>query len=130
MKRANVLLVGLVLATGPLSAFAWSTGDFNEGGSGGDKFSGNGPDTCRGVYVVRLQGSPFYVGRSVNVRSRLLDHISGRGSRKIADQLGKGQKLTYEYECLDSVEQAEAILIKHYDTTKAGNLRRESDPAD
>jgi predicted GIY-YIG superfamily endonuclease len=130
MKRKFSSLAGLVCLVASFGAFAWSTGDFNESGNGGGKFAGNGPETCRGVYVIRLQGSPYYVGRSANVRSRLLDHINGRGSRKVADQLGKGQKLSYEYECLDSEVQAEAILIKQYGTGTAGNLRRESDPAD
>jgi hypothetical protein len=38
--------------------------------------------------------------------------------------------LLFEYEELLSVEQMEAQLIDAFGTTRAGNLRRETDPAD
>jgi excinuclease UvrABC nuclease subunit len=86
-----------------------------------------------GVYVVyqSQQGSPkpFYVGRSrVSMYQRLLHHLRGTGSRKIA-AVNKAN-LVFEYQSMISVEQAEAILIRHLGTREYGNLRKETDPAD
>ena len=32
------------------------------------------------VYVLKLQGGRYYVGESFNIRTRLIDHMNGRGS--------------------------------------------------
>jgi hypothetical protein len=92
----------------------------------------NGADDCRGIYVIRRNGSPFYVGLSNgSVKDRLIAHFSGTGSSKIAEQLGQGSvTLSYEWLCLDNPEQAESELIKELGTYPEGNLRRETDPAD
>jgi excinuclease UvrABC nuclease subunit len=83
-----------------------------------------------GIYIIYASnGEPYYVGRSrVNIRSRLMSHARGTGSQKVAMVLNSG--LLFEYEELLSVEQMEAQLIDAFGTTRAGNLRRETDPAD
>ena len=107
---------------------SWNRGQFDE--SATDKGIGN-VSSCKGVYIIYSDGDPYYVGRSrVSVYARLRAHITGRGSRKVAELLGGSHRLTYEYECLDSVEQMEAQLIDELGTTRFGNLRRETDPAD
>jgi len=85
-----------------------------------------------GVYIVyKRNGTPFYVGRSaVNIHNRLVAHAQQRGSRKIREALAQGEQLDFEWEELDSPHQAEAELIKRLDVMTAGNLRRETDPAD
>jgi len=86
-----------------------------------------------GVYVVYQTqpggAKPFYVGRSkVSMHDRLLHHLRGTGSRKIA-AANKGN-LRFEYQSMISVEQAEAILIRELGTLEFANLRGETDPAD
>ena len=85
-----------------------------------------------GVYIIYDgRGRPFYVGRSrVSIFYRLRCHASGSGSRKVRDALKRREKLTFEWEEMDSPEQAEAQLIAELGTLAAGNLRRETDPAD
>jgi hypothetical protein len=84
------------------------------------------------VYIIYApDGSPFYIGRSiVSIHARLYAHAAKRGSRKITEALNRGQKLSFEWEELGSPHQAEAQLIQALGTTKFGNLRRETDPAD
>ena len=88
----------------------------------------NGP----GVYIIyRANGSPFYVGRSiVNIHDRLRCHATLAGSRKVREALGRGEILSFEWEEMASPHQAEAQLIAALGTRTAGNLRRETDPAD
>jgi len=112
------------LACIPSASFAWDTQPFTPNGVF------NVPN-CRGVYVIERNGSPYYVGRSrSSIYDRLRRHLSGNGSRKVAEILNSGATLTVDYLCLDSVEQAEAQLISYLGTYAAGNLRRETDPAD
>lgn len=86
-----------------------------------------------GVYIVYQivlgKPKPFYVGRSrVSMYGRLLHHLRGTGSRKIA--AANKSSLMFEYQSMISVEQAEAILIRELGTREYANLRRETDPAD
>jgi len=82
-----------------------------------------------GIYIVYKDGQPFYVGRSrVDIHMRLWRHLHNRGSRKIAVE--KKEELSFEYQCMLSVEQAEAQLIQELATHERFNLRRETDPAD
>ncbi|MGH9433484.1 MAG: hypothetical protein ACRD3T_18290, partial [Terriglobia bacterium] len=86
-----------------------------------------------GVYVVYQmplgKTKSFYVGRSrESMYDRLLHHLRGTGSRKIATANKAG--LVFEYQSMISVEQAEAILIRELNTRGFGNLRNETDPAD
>jgi hypothetical protein len=128
--KFTALVAGVAIALSAQAASAWTTGTFDENASGGQKLNGSVED-CRGVYIVYKNHDPYYVGMSnSSIRDRLLAHISGRGSRKIAEQLGQGNDLTYEWLCVDSPEQAEAQLIGELGTITAGNLRRETDPAD
>lgn len=85
-----------------------------------------------GVYIIyTLNGTPFYVGRSVvSIHDRLCAHASKRGSRKVKEALDRGERLQFEWEELGSPHQAEAQLILQLGSTKYGNLRRETDPAD
>src|SRR5664279_1825077 len=84
-----------------------------------------------GVYIIYQEGDPFYVGRSrVSIFERLWKHVNGLGSRRIKVALDQGIALTFEYQEMMSVEQAEALLIREMGVFKFGNLRRESDPAD
>jgi len=85
-----------------------------------------------GVYIIyRADGSPFYVGRSsVSVRDRLCCHATRSGSRKVREALDRGEMLSFEWEEMSSPHQAEAQLIAALGTRTAGNLTRETDPAD
>lgn len=85
-----------------------------------------------GVYIVyHPHGEPAYVGRSrCNIRDRLQCHRAGRGNRLLAAALRGGGQLWFEYECLESPDQAEAQLIAAFDRDRLYNLRRETDPAD
>lgn len=85
-----------------------------------------------GVYIIyRKGGDAFYVGRSiVNIHDRLWAHATMRGSRKVKEALERGESLEFEWEELWSPHQAEAQLIIALGTTRYGNLRRETDPAD
>jgi excinuclease UvrABC nuclease subunit len=87
---------------------------------------------CSGVYIVYTKnGVPFYVGRSiVNIHARLVAHAQMRGSKKITDALRRGEQFDFEWQELYSPHQAEAILIAQLGVKTAGNLRRETDPAD
>ena len=53
-----------------------------------------------------------------------------RGSLKIREALLRGEQLDFEWEELGSPHQAEAKLVKQLGAKTAGNLRRETDPAD
>jgi hypothetical protein len=84
------------------------------------------------VYIIYdSNGTPFYVGRSrVSIHDRLRCHAGRTGSKKVRDALNRGEKLTFEWEEMLSPEQAEAQLIFTLGALAAGNLRRETDPAD
>jgi excinuclease UvrABC nuclease subunit len=85
-----------------------------------------------GVYIVyKKDGTPFYVGRSTgNIHDRLVAHAQQRGSRKIREALLRGEQFDFEWEELGSPHQAEAELIRQLGVITAGNLRRETNPAD
>ena len=92
-----------------------------------DAFVPKGP----GVYIIYLRWYPFYVGRSrVDIRERLLRHVIGAGSTKVAEALGWHMLLEFEFEEMISPEQVEAELIQALGTRVLGNLRSETDPAD
>src|SRR5664279_4743667 len=97
-------LTSRLLATGLLltvvgAAQAWNgSGEYTKDGSHG---IGSGAD-CPGVYVIYKNGDPFYVGRSrAYVSDRLKRHLSGNGSRKVAELLSGSYKLTFAYICTD-----------------------------
>lgn len=122
--RSSAKFLAVCLLAMPTAAYAWPTEDFNDNGV-------SHVPNCSGVYIIERNGDPYYVGRSrVSIRERLSRHLSGNGSRMVASILGGSDKLTVEYECLDSPEQMEAQLIQELGTTNFGNLRRETDPAD
>lgn len=84
-----------------------------------------------GVYIIYENGHPVYVGRSrVDIRRRLIAHVERRGNRQLAQALGQGIAMTFEYQHMTSVEQAEAQLIMALGTMQYHNKRREVDPAD
>ena len=85
-----------------------------------------------GVFIIYDgHGRPFYVGSSrVNIHARLRCHAGRTGSWKVRDALNRGEKLTFEWQETLSPEQAEAQLIAALGVIAAGNLRRETDPAD
>jgi hypothetical protein len=66
----------------------------------------------------------------VDIHHRLCCHAGKTGSKKVRDALNRGDGLTFEWQELLSPEQAEAQLISALGAMKAGNLRRETDPAD
>jgi excinuclease UvrABC nuclease subunit len=85
-----------------------------------------------GVYIIyAADRTPFYVGRSlVSIYDRLYCHATRRGSKKVREALNQGEILSFEWQELSSPHQAEAQLIAALGTVTAGNLRRETDPAD
>jgi excinuclease UvrABC nuclease subunit len=84
-----------------------------------------------GVYVIYRGSRPVYVGRSrCNIQARLRCHHAKRGNRGIAIALDMGVPLSFEYACMISVEQAEAVLISFIGKENLYNLRKETDPAD
>lgn len=84
-----------------------------------------------GVYIVYDLAGPIYVGRSrQDIHERIWRHLNGRGNRNLAMAMSLRADLTFEYECLLSPEQAEALLIQNLGVVKFANLRRETDPAD
>ena len=85
-----------------------------------------------GVYIIYdMDSTPVYVGRSrSNVRARLLNHRRRRGNKVIRKALWWHTPFLFEWECMISVEQAEAILIRKLGTRTYCNLRYENDPAD
>lgn len=125
MRQLTIALLGTSLLSMATPAIAgWSVKDLTPDGV-------YGVPTCSGVYIILRNGNPYYVGRSrVNIYRRLKAHAGGYGSKKVAELLGKSDKLTVEYECLTSVEQMESQLINELGTDKLGNMRRETDPAD
>jgi len=92
----------------------------------------NGVPNGPGVYIIyRADGTPFYVGRSIiSIHDRLCCHANRTGSRKVREALIRGEMLSFEWEEMLSPYQAEAQLIARLGTKPAGNLRRETDPAD
>jgi predicted GIY-YIG superfamily endonuclease len=126
MKLISMSLVSIVFAgfIAQEARASWTTYSF-------DEQSMAYVSSCSGVYIIFTDGTPYYVGRSRrDISARLKSHLKGTGSRKVAGLLGKSYKLTMAYECLTSVEQMEAQLIKELGTDKLGNLRKETDPAD
>jgi predicted GIY-YIG superfamily endonuclease len=114
----------LFISFGTDNAKAWTKLSFDESSMGY-------VNSCGGVYIIYKDGNPYYVGRSrKDISARLKSHLKGTGSRKVAELLGTSAKLTMEFECLSSMEQVEAQLIKDLGTDKFGNLRKETDPAD
>ena len=123
MRRISLLIAVSLLLPVPAAA-GWSTKEFTKDGI-------YGIPSCSGIYIIKRNGDPYYVGRSRrSIQERLQRHVTGSGSRKVAGLLGSSDRLTVEYECLSSVEQMEAQLIADLGTTRFGNLRRETDPAD
>jgi len=86
-----------------------------------------------GIYIIYLKypRRPVYVGRSrCDIHRRLQCHVTINGNRKIAEALSQHIPLEFEYQCMISVEQAEAQLIDALESNAFFNLRREIDPAD
>jgi hypothetical protein len=125
--RIAFTLAAAALAFGATPALAsWSTQAFTAGEI-------DRTPSCSGVYIIMRSGDPYYVGRSrVDIRERLRRHRAGSGSRRVADLVRNtpDSNLSFTYECLTSVEQMEAQLIATLGTTRFGNLRGETDPAD
>jgi hypothetical protein len=74
-----------------------------------------------GVYEIgfyqRSQFNPHYVGRSNNLRRRLLEHASGRGGNPDIDDHVRSDKLYFRYFLKDDPECEEVRLqqSKNYD---------------
>ncbi len=82
-----------------------------------------------GVYIIYKHREPFYIVRSrVDIHERLSRHLHGSGSQRVARE--NRSNLTFEYQEMWSVEQAESILIDKLGTTQYGNVIRVTDPAD
>ena len=92
----------------------------------------NFPDNITGVYVIKKDGEPVYVGRSNNVRDRLKQHKTsdGASSRKIQGIYDE-TTTTVEYfstGSLDASKTLEAKKLKELGTHKDDggiNVRRE-----
>ncbi|MGF6874160.1 GIY-YIG nuclease family protein [Paraburkholderia sp. MM5477-R1] len=118
----------LILNVQPcFSGDSWQSGDYDP------RESQLGVDTspsCRGVYIITVGGTPFYVGKSREIRKRLREHFTGAGSTAVASILNQGQPIKWNALCTDSDEQVEAQLMERLHTTSLGNLRIERDPGD
>lgn len=124
MSKALKMMLPLLVVTLASPAMAWPRQDFTENGV-------THVSNCPGVYIIERNGTPYYIGRSrVSIQDRLKRHVKGTGSRMVAALLGGSDRLTVEYECVGNMEQMESQLIQHLGTTRFGNLRRETDPAD
>jgi hypothetical protein len=55
------------------------------------------PPGTSGVYVIHEFDRPLYVGRSRDIRGRLLDHLAGRGNRYVAMAAKNNLYLTFTY---------------------------------
>ena len=123
---SKILLVGAaLLVASPALADGWYGGQYQRGSS---DMGVDGAPTCRGVYIIWAGGSPFYVGKSRSIRSRLREHFSGAGSSAVASILNQNATIGWEALCTDSDEQMESQLMQHLGTTSLGNLRIEPDP--
>ena len=91
-----------------------------------------------GVYVIHEFNKPLYVGRSRDIRGRLLDHLAGRGNRYVAMAVRNNLYLIFTYLELWSEHQAEKALIEALGgpvlpgvgPSLLANLVSGSDPAD
>jgi hypothetical protein len=127
-RKAAVLCVPcmLILSAQPcFSSDNWQSGNYDPRES--DLGTSSAPP-CRGVYIISVGGTPFYVGKSREIKSRLKEHFSGAGSTAVASILNQGYPIKWEALCTDSDEQVEAQLMDHLHTTSLGNLRVERDP--
>src|SRR6267142_5563207 len=96
------------------------------------------PSGTWGVYVIHEFDRPLYVGRSKDIRGRLLDHLAERGNRYVAMAVKNGVYLTFTYLELWSEHQAEKALIEALGgpvlpgmgPSRLANLVSGSDPAD
>jgi len=64
-----------------------------------------------------------YIGRSNNIRRRLKEHLSGRGSKSIDMLIGQGHDLWFSFGYSDNPYGAEAAELARL--SPAGNRKRE-----
>ena len=69
------------------------------------------PEKESGVYVLKLRGGNYYVGKSDDIETRINQHESGKGSSwsKLHGVIGKQNPITSRMDDLDSWERAETI---------------------
>ena len=74
-----------------------------------------------GVYVLKLSGGNYYVGKSKDIEKRMGSHLSGKGAAwtKKHEIVGKCELITNSMDDLDSWERAETLeLAKKYGIEK------------
>ena len=76
-----------------------------------------------GIYVLRnTKTNKHYVGQSINIKERLLDHVSGNGNRMVRFAMEKGNQFEMMvipledsgYKCLDKLEKHGIEVFNSY----------------
>lgn len=79
------------------------------------------PEPIMGVYVLKLSGGNYYVGKSGDVEKRVGSHMSGKGSAwtKKHEIVEECEPMTQPMDDLDSWERAETLdMAKQYGIEK------------
>ena len=77
---------------------------------------GGGAPNDVGVYVLKFDGRPVYVGQAINLRKRLQEHY---GARKSSEIIGDNrEKLTVELHLAGSSDAAQSLEAKKIDEFK------------
>ena len=89
------------------------------------------PNSSRGIYTVysdpeKSLPEPIYVGRSVNIKTRLQSHIRGgkNSSKVIKEAMASNERLLLSYGLADNEKGAEAAEIERL--SPSGNKRKET----
>ena len=75
------------------------------------------------IYDETAGDMPAYLGRSNNIRRRLKEHLTGRGSKSVAMLLDHGHKLWFSYGLSNNPHGSEAAELARL--SPSGNRRRE-----
>lgn len=75
------------------------------------------------IYDETARDMPAYLGRSKNIRRRLKEHLSGRGSKSVAMLIDHNHKLWFSFGHSDNPHGAEAAELARL--SPSGNRKRE-----
>ena len=81
--------------------------------------------SSEGIYAIydETAGGVAYIGRSNNIRRRLKEHLSGRGSKSVAMIMDHGHELWFSFGHSNNPKGAEAAELARL--SPAGNRKRE-----